>query len=305
MKINRLLEITILLLNRGTITAKELAAKFDVSTRTIYRDIDILSTAGVPVYMNKGNGGGISLLEDYSFNKALISEHESESIILALKAMQVTKYPEIEAVLNKLGSVFKNIEPDNWIEINFSPWGSSPNEHNKFVDIKKAVTDKKIITFNYVNSSGEKSFRSMEPMKLIFKGQAWYLWGYCATRKDFRIFRISRIKDLTVTNNTFVRRKLDETVKYTDETYQIKPVELKLKFLPQVIHRAYDDFDERFISKNSDGTCDVTITFPEDEWVYGYILSFGCYVKVLEPEHIKKIISDRMKKALDFYKNDF
>ncbi len=93
MKINRLLEITILLMNKKTITAKELSERFGVSTRTIYRDADVLSSAGVPVYTNKGNGGGISLLENYSFNKALISEHEREGLLLALKTLQATKYP--------------------------------------------------------------------------------------------------------------------------------------------------------------------------------------------------------------------
>ena len=303
MKINRLLEITIILLNKGTVTARELAGRFGVSTRTIYRDVDVLSCAGVPVFTNKGNGGGISLLENYSINKALISEHESESLLLALKTLQATKYPEIEAVLDKIGAVFKNTESADWVYIDFSPWSSGPNEYNKFIDIKKGILERRVLSFEYINSEGIKSFRSMEPMRLMFKGQAWYLWGYCKMRKDFRVFRISRIKNVTVTGETFERRKPGDRVESGPDEKPRKLAELKLKFRPEVLHRLYDDFDDEIIRKNPDGTCSLTITFPEDEWVYGYLLSFGCHVEVLEPEHIRRILADRMKRALESYES--
>jgi predicted DNA-binding transcriptional regulator YafY len=300
LKINRLLGITILLLNRETVTAKELAERFGVSTRTIYRDIDVLSSAGVPVFTNKGNGGGISLLENYSLNKTLISEYESESLLLALKTLKAAKYPEIDTILEKIGAVFKHSETD-WVHIDFSPWESTPNEHNKFIEIKKAILDRKRISFEYVSSAGEKTSREIEPMKLIFKGQAWYLWGYCVRKNDFRVFRISRIKNVKVTNEIFKRRNYVDK-NQGNETENIRsPVCLKLKFYPQVLHRLYDDFDDEMIVRNSDGTCTVEVQFPEDEWVYGYLLSFGSYVEILEPQHIRDIIADRAKKLLKFY----
>lgn len=303
MKINRLLEITIILLNKGTVTAKELAGRFGVSTRTIYRDVDVLSCAGVPVFTNKGNGGGISLLENYSINKALISEHESESLLLALKTLQATKYPEIEAVLDKIGAVFKNTGSADWVYIDFSPWSSRPNEYDKFIDIKKGILERRVISFEYVNSEGIKSSRSMEPMRLMFKGQAWYLWGYCKAKKDFRVFRISRIKNVTVTDEVFERRESEAHAGSAPDEKPKELVELKLKFRPEVLHRLYDDFDDEIIRKNADGTCNVEITFPEDEWVYSYLLSFGCHVEVLEPEHIRRILVGRMKRALEYYEN--
>ena len=303
MKINRLLEITILLLNKGTITAKELAERFGVSTRTIYRDVDVLSSAGVPVFMNKGNGGGISLLENYSLNKALISEHESESLLFALKTLQATKYPEIDAVLDKISAIFKNVDSTDWVYIDFSPWSSNPNEYSKFTDIKKAILERKVITFDYINSDGGRTHRSIEPMRLIFKGQAWYLWGYCNLKQDFRVFRISRIKKVVVTSSSFIRREFKEHGKEGKSHTPVKLVNLKLKFYPEVLYRLYDDFDDELIIRNTDGTCSITVTYPEDEWVYGYLLSFGCYLEVLEPEHIRSIVAERMKKALEFYKS--
>lgn len=301
LKINRLLEITILLLNRGTVTAKELAERFEVSTRTIYRDVDVLSSAGIPVFTNKGNGGGISLLENYSLNKTLISEHESESLLLALKTLQATKYPEIDVILDKISAVFKHSEAADWVHIDFSPWASRPNEYNKFIEIKKAILDRKRISFDYISSTGEKTSRVMEPMRLVFKGQAWYLWGYCNTKNDFRIFRISRTKNVKVTNLGFERRQHSDNSR-SDETESIRHlVSLKMKFYSQALYRLYDDFDDEMIVRNSDGTCTVEVKFPEDEWVYGYLLSFGSYVEVLEPQHIRDIIADRARKLLEFY----
>lgn len=304
MKINRLLEITILLLNRGTITARELAGRFEVSTRTIYRDLDVLSGAGVPVYTNKGSGGGISLLDSFALNKTLISEAESSNLLLALKTLQATKYPDIDLILEKIGAVFKGGSEADWINVDFSPWGSDPNEYNKFYDIKKAILEQRVIVFDYVNTNGDRSRRSIEPVQIIFKAHAWYLWGYCRLRRQFRFFRVSRLKNLTITGETFVKRDLKEQTGEEAEGQTRRDVTLRLRFLPAALHRIYDDFDESFLCKNGDGTCDVTVVYPEDEWVYGYILSFGPYVQVLEPPHIKKIIADRLKSALKYYESE-
>jgi len=301
MQIHRLLELVIILLNRKTITAKELAERFDVSTRTIYRDVDVLSSAGVPVFTNKGNGGGISLLEDFSLNKTLISHQERESLLLALATLKATKYPEIDSILEKIGAVFKNADTTNWVQIDFSHWGSKLNEQNKFAEIKKAILQRIPLSMDYVNSAGENSRRSIEPMQLVFKGQAWYLWGYCRSKNNFRLFRISRIKNVSLTNASFERRAFNASDQQNQDKDLRPPVRLKLRFCPEVLYRVYDDFDSDLFTKNADGTCDVTVTFPEDEWVYGYILSFGSYVRVLEPKEVRDIIIGRMSRALQSY----
>jgi len=301
MKINRLLEITLILLNKKTVTAQELAERFEVSTRTIYRDVDELSSAGVPVFTNKGSGGGISLLENFAINKAMLTEHERDSVLLALKTLQATKYPEIEAILEKIGAVFKKTAAVDWVHIDFTQWGSGPNEQNKFIYIKKAILETKVVAFDYINADGILSRREVEPMQLDFKGQAWYVWGYCKTRRDFRTFRISRIRNLSVTDESFKRRP-PESVR--DEESVVTPknlVTLKLRFQPENLYRVYDDYDQDRITRNKNGTYDVTMTVPEDDWVYGYIMSFGNYVEVLEPKHIRDIVQERMKKALKYY----
>lgn len=300
MKINRLFEMTTILLNKGTVTAKELAARFGVSTRTIYRDIDVLSSAGVPVYTNKGNGGGISLLENYAINRAIISDQESESLLLAVKTLQMTKYPDVDIILEKIGSLFKNAPQTDWVEIDFSSWSSMPNENNKFNDIRTAMLKRQVIAFEYVNSDGNRSHRSAEPEKLLFKSNAWYLIAFCHRRHEHRIFRISRIKNLEITAGTFVPKVLpapDEE----ESKWLSKFIRLKLRFQPQVLSRLYDEFDDSYIKKDTDGSFLVEVALPEDEWVYGYIMSFGSAVEVLAPGHIRKIIAEKMRQALKIY----
>ena len=245
------------------------------------------------------------MLENYALNKAILTEHERDSLLLALKTLQATKYPEIEMILDKIGALFKNTGAADWVDIEFSPWGSGPNAENKLLNIKRAILGCRVITFDYINANGIKSQRNIEPLQLRFKGQAWYLNGYCLMRRDVRTFRISRIKNLVVTDSTFERRLVESIQEEEPEPITQKNVTLKLRFQPEDLYRVYDDYDEERITRNPDGTYDVTVTFPEDEWVYGYIMSFGNYVEVLEPPHIRDIVSNRMRKALKFYENSF
>lgn len=303
MKLNRLLEITILLMNNNTITAKELAERFQVSTRTIYRDLDVLSSSGVPVYTNKGKGGGISLLEGFTLNNTLVSEQERESILLALKTLQATNYPEIDLILNKIGSVFKNVKISDWVDIDFTPWGSSPHEDNKFQEIKRAIIERKIICFHYVNNEGERTQRSVEPMQLIFKGFSWYLKGYCHLKEGFRVFRISRIKHVNVLEEVFSRRVLEEGDETEFYHFNKSLINIKLIFKPQVLSRVYDDFEYERIRKRQDGKIEVEALFPDDDWVYTYILSYGCSVEVAEPISIRDKVAKRLEDTLQQYRD--
>jgi predicted DNA-binding transcriptional regulator YafY len=290
MKINRLIEIVVVLLNRRAVTARELAGRFGVSTRTIYRDVDTLSSAGVPVYTDRGRGGGISLLEEYTLEKTLLSKSESEGLVFALQAMGATDYPEASALLEKIGSIFKSSQAHDWIEVDFEGWGSRVNEDSKFGKIRDAILNSLVVNFDYVDGNGAKSNRDAEPVKLIFSAYTWYLIAFCQKRNAARMFRLSRIKNVRVTDRHFERRDKRE---YECEYKHPPLVELKLRCDERVLNRLYDGFDEQFIKGNSDGSFDLTVRLPEDEWVYGFILSFGDYAEVLAPEHIRETIKER------------
>lgn len=302
MQINRLLEIIMILLNKETITAKELAQHFDVSTRTIYRDINTLSLSNIPIYTNKGSGGGISILPEFTINKSLLSEKEQCDIIAALQSLKAANYHDVDTVITKLGAIFKSSNNYNWIEVDFSHWGSDSQEKDKFNNLKSAILTHKVVEFHYVSSYGEKTKRVVEPLKLLFKGQAWYLQGFCRNKEQNRTFRISRIRNLVVKDEAFENiHSMDLSIEPTlIDSNNITT--LRLKFDPQVTYRVYDDFGYENIKHNEDGTVEATISFPKGEWVYGYILSFGHFVEVLGPQDIRDEIKERLYSALKVYK---
>ncbi|MCC3866998.1 helix-turn-helix transcriptional regulator [Terrisporobacter mayombei] len=301
MKINRLTEIILILLNKKTVTAKELSDKFQVSTRTIYRDIETLSLSGVPVYMSKGKNGGIGLLECFSINKTLLSENDKESITLALKALSTIEYPNINSVINKVGFVNNKEDNDNWIDIDLSRWGNKTYEDDKFDKIRYAILNNKLVEFSYINSLANQSKRIIEPIKLTYKGQSWYLYGYCRLKEDLRLFRISRIKDFEVKNECFIKRYFENQEINKEEKEVFNIVKVKLEVKKEALYRAFDDFAEESIIDNKNGTYQVNIEFPENEWLYGYILSFGPYAKVVEPLHIRNIVLEKMQETLNMY----
>lgn len=300
MQINRLFEIIYILMNKKGITAKALADKFEVSVRTIYRDIEILSQTGIPIYTNKGRGGGIKLLENFVLNKSLISESEQNEILTSLQSLSAIKYPDAQPILDKLGTLFnKNIT--NWIDVDFSSWSGGINEYECFENIKTAILESRIITFYYHNAQGEKAYRIVEPVKLIFKGQAWYFYGYCTVKKDYRFFKITRVKELNITEEVFCRDIPDNLFDYKDTIYTAIKERLILKVDKSMAYRVYDEADEKHITIIQDGNFLIEIDIVDEKSVYQYILSYGDTVEVLAPPHIRENIAKTLKRALEKY----
>ncbi|AGK95509.1 helix-turn-helix transcriptional regulator [Clostridium pasteurianum] len=301
MQINRLFEIVYILLNKKVSTAKEFAEYFQVSTRTIYRDINTLSSTGIPIYTNQGKGGGIRILDNFILNKSLLSENEQNEILIALQSLKALKYPDIDTTLSKLSNLFKK-DNYNWIEVDFSNWGSNKFDKEKFDILKEAVINNKIIAFKYYNSSGEKSNRKAQPLKLIFKDRSWYLQSFCLSKQNYRTFKISRMSNITITEEISNIISLDKLQIQSQREQAHKVTNFKLHFLPNAAYRIYDEFDEKDIVKNKDGSFNVITVLPEGEWIYDYIMSFGTGIEVLEPKVVRDILLEKLKKMIGKYK---
>ncbi len=294
---NRLFEIVYILMQKKKVTAKELADKFEVSTRTIYRDIEVLSRANIPIYMAKGKDGGIGLLEEYVLNKTILSEEEQNQILFALQGMIQVRGQDEKDILEKLSILF-NKKVNDWIKIDLSNWSKSHSQENRFDIIKSAILSKKLIEFIYYNSNGEESKRIVEPLQIWFKDKSWYLISYCKLKEDYRIFKIARIKEIKILQEHF-ERELPKEQK--EEKCNFKSISLELEISKQMAYRVYDEFENSEISKKENGDFIVKVEYPENEWVYGYILSFGEYIKVIAPNRVKSIIRDKLEKTLKNY----
>lgn len=297
MQINRLFEIVYILLDKKTVTSKELAERFEVSPRTIYRDIETLSFAGIPVYMSKGKGGGISLLPDFVLNKAVITDGEKEDILSSLKAVNAVNLNKTDTALKKLSSLFGESNTD-WIEVDFSSWANVQNETETFNTIKSAILGKRIISFSYDSAKGQQTSREVEPLKLCFKSGAWYLYGYCKSRCDFRFFKLRRIRELCISEHNF-QRKSPNQIFSNKNVFQEEYVKLKLKLSAEVAYRVYDEFDR--YEQQEDGSFIAEINYPKGEWIFYYITTFGSHCEVLEPEDVRNDVKAELQNTLKHY----
>ncbi len=297
MQISRLFEIVYILLDRKKATAQELADHFEVSVRTIFRDIDALSSAGIPIYANQGKGGGIMLLDNFVLNKSVLSEKEQNEILMALQNLSATRYPDIDFVLSRLSSFFKKSDI-NWIEVDFSPWGSDEKHKEKFNLLKMAIVNNQVITFDYFNTSGIKSSRRAEPVKLIFKDRAWYLIAYCYERNAYRTFRITRMGNVRITEDFFRKRVSEEQPADLEDKHFRRAIDIQLEISPAGAYRVYDDFYEKDVIKNKDGSFTITTSLPEGDWIYNYLLSFGPILKGIKPQSLHDTLVSKMEVML-------
>lgn len=299
MQINRLLEMVYILFEKKKVTARELADYFEVSQRTIYRDVEALGAAGIPVYAEKGKGGGIRLLDNYVIKKSLLSEKEQVNLLASLQGMNVLNGPEVDPVLRKLATLFKKKDAD-WIEVDFSHWGGGIDEREKFNDLKNAILGKNKIAFDYFSASGQKTERTIEPLKLMFKGQSWYVYGFCLSKEALRFFKVSRIRQLRQLSEDFFRI-LPEGPVFEKPEIGGSQIRLILKIDAAMAYRIYDEFAPASITKHQDGSFLVVSYLPEDDWVQGYILSYGDATEVLEPQWLREAIKKKLENSLRKY----
>ena len=301
MQIDRLIQIVFLLLRHENITAKQLAEELCVSTRTIYRDINILSVAGIPITSQKGFGGGLSLLQGFSLDKSYFTQEEQNNIVQALQILKSSNYPDADKSLNKVAGLFSHNLQSEWLEIDFSYWGSPEKERNNITALERAIINKYVITFTYFNAELTVTHQTVEPLKLVFKSHSWYLVAYSENKKDIRTFKMSRIRELQITNQLFDRelpKDFSITPVYKEE-YNT-PVFI-LHFFFFIAYKVYDEFQEKYIKKLDDGTLEVTFRYQLSDWTFLYLLSFGEYVEIIEPVEARNILKEKAKKIFSMY----
>ena len=297
MKDNRLFRILYYILEKGKVTASELADKFEVSVRTIYRDIDSISSAGIPIYALQGKGGGIEIAEDFVLRKSLLSENEKQQIISALQGLDNIAIQHENELLTKLSALFK-MKNTSWIEVDFNNWQNNKMYEKTFNDIKSAILSKNIVSFTYFSSNEKETSRRVKPVRLLFKGQDWYLYALCLLRNDFRYFKLSRIKNLETHTEKF-DDNFEDVVLKKEMPYE-NTVHIKVKFDRKAAFRVYDELNGE-ITEDDEGNLYAEIEIPNDYNLFNYIFSFGDGAEVLEPKEIRIQIKEMINKMAGKY----
>ena len=300
--INRLLGMIHILMKQGTVTAAELSERFEVSVRTIYRDMDTLSAAGIPIYARRGKNGGICLTEQFVLDKMLITKEEQQEILSGLISLRETRADGEKNILQKLGEFFKT-DPVDWLAIDLSDWSGSRKQ--LYEDIKNAVLERRLVRFDYYGQLGEMRRRTVQPVQLLFKEYTWYLRAFCRERNAWRIFKLFRMKRLEVLSEVFVPRDGSDGEAGAGAEDQKEPAlssaVIDIRIDRKEAYRIYDRFEEEEIEALPEGDFLVHMHADVDDWVYGVILSFGSSAEVLAPEEIRQEVRQRILDMAERY----
>lgn len=301
MKIDRLIGILSILLQQEKTTAPYLAEKFEVSKRTIMRDIEHLCKAGIPLVTTQGKQGGISIMEGYTMDRTLFTSKEMQSIMAGLKGLDsVAGTNQYQCLMEKLSVKQNNILASNrHIQIDLSSWHKS-SLIPKIEKIQNAIEECMEIKFRYYSPQGE-SERIIEPYILVFQWASWYIYGYCKSRKDYRLFKLNRIQQIDVTESKFVPRQVPEFDFLPDKIYPAR-IEAKAIFKPEVKWRLIENYGIESFTINEDGQLIMKSGFTDKENLFYWLLSFGNQVELKEPQELREEFKQFLNEIQKIYK---
>lgn len=299
MKIDRLIGILTILLQQKKVTAPYLAEMFEVSRRTINRDIEDICKAGIPLTTAQGTNGGIAIMEGYTIDKTLLSSTELQSILAGLKSLDsVSGTNRYRQLMDKLAVNRTTTPADNHIVIDLSSHYKN-SLAPKFEVIKEAIDQKRLITFYYYAPKGESS-RRIEPYLMVYQWSSWYVWGYCLARLDFRHFKLNRLWHLQVLDDTYKPRDLPE---YNSQNQLVMPtlIYLVAEFDPVMKWRLIDEYGIDCFKTTNEGKLRFEFYFSSKENLFSWILSFGDGAEIIEPKDLRKELLEIAEKISKKY----
>lgn len=310
MKIDRLVSIIMILLEKERIGAQELADMFEVSPRTIYRDIDAINLAGIPIRSTSGVGGGFEIMQKYKIDKSIFSSSDLSAILMGLSSL--SNMVRGDELVNALAKVKSFIPADraneielkaNQVYIDLSPWMGYRNIQPYLEMIKTALQESKVLSFEYTDRYGNKTARAAEPYQLVLKNSDWYWQGYCYKRNDFRLFKLSRISNLQIQEETFTPRDYQKPILDFKEILETMQTKIKIRIHKSIMDRVLDFCAIEDFLPDGDENYIVRFPFIENDYYYNILFSFGDKCECLEPLPIRTEMKRRIHDIAALYEN--
>ena len=309
MQIEELFEFVYILIDKKKVTAREISERFGVSTRTVYRWLEALSLSGIPVYSMKGRGGGIAISEKYALDNRILSDEEKLAILSSVKALNSLSGNQNSAVNANSRAVEKLsrlVSGDaDWLEVDFAPWSPDGQDVRKlFSTLRESILKKRQLAFDYFRGDGNLEKRIVHPWKLIYKGQAWYLQGWCTSRKAERFFKLTRMRNVELTGRSATVTK-KEIPAESEKRMQKEPNLLNIKALifPPRISYLLDTFICSQVLPQKDGSILATFSVPDVDWIYDMLLSFHANMKIISPEAVREKVLSLAKNVQKLYED--
>ncbi|SES38577.1 Predicted DNA-binding transcriptional regulator YafY, contains an HTH and WYL domains [Butyrivibrio fibrisolvens] len=293
MKIDRLIGILSVLLQEEKTTAPELAERFEVSKRTINRDIEALCKAGIPIQTSQGVGGGISIMDGYRMDRTILTSRDMQMILAGLRSLDSVSgsryYGQLMEKIKAGSSEFVSgrdsilIDLSSWYRESLAP---------KIEVIQNAIESRHTLKFTYYNQKGE-SIRELEPYYIVFKWSSWYVWGWCLKRNEFRLFKLNRMDKVTMSDTEFVCRDVPTPDLSTEKIFP-GGIKVKALFTEDVKWRLVEEFGPECFTQEPDGRLLFKADYTDMDNLVTWILTFGDKAELLEPkearEKIRKIV---------------
>ncbi len=308
MKVDRLVSIIMLLLNKERIGAQELADMFEVSPRTIYRDIDAINLAGIPILSTSGVGGGFEIMPSYKIDKHVFSSADLSAILMGLSGMSGMIHGE--ELVNALAKVKSFIPAEKeqdiklkakQILIDLNPWNGNIIIQPYLEMIQTAMQEHRLLSFDYIDGHSHQTTRKAEPYQLVLKGSQWYWQGYCYMRNDFRLFRVCRMSKLHIAEDTFSPRDYPAPLLELKGTAEPLQIPIKLRIHQTIMDRLLDYCAYESFIQEDDAHYIVNFPFIENDYYYDILLSFGSKCECLEPLRIREEIKRRIQELAHLY----
>ncbi|MDQ0111935.1 helix-turn-helix transcriptional regulator [Paenibacillus harenae] len=302
MKLERLISMIYKLLNHEVLSASMLAEEFQVSPRTIYRDIDVICAAGFPVISYQGNKGGFGIMDGYKMDKSLLGSYDVASLITVLGSLSsVFEDERAQGTIERLQTIGTEHQTPS-LTVDFETRRTDPDA---LPHLRTAITERIIVRFDYINAQNERTTRDMEPVRLHFKYGNWYIYGYCRTRMDYREFRLSRMMNLFLTRDTFqLHDEVTKEAGSSNTAWQDQVEEVVIRVGPEALAEAMDQFHQMDKQFHDDGS--MTMRIPvyrplKARWLWSILLSFGSGAEVLEPIELRSILKEQLQNTLKLY----
>lgn len=301
MKIDRLIGIITILLQKERITTPQLAERFEVSCRTIQRDIDDICKAGIPIVSMQGYGGGISIADGYKLDKTVLTKEELQAILTGIKSIDsISKTAYGQTLIEKFSNGKDTVLAEHdMILIDLASWYQE-SLPDKIEEIKQAILNQEKISFIYYSDKGE-SKRIIEPYLVIFKWAAWYVYGYCLTNNDFRLFKLNRLWKLQNTKIPYNPQEIPDGKLDFERYFQTEKIKLTALFDQSAKYRLIEEYGPECFTISESGKLIFQWSFSNPEYLLQWILSFGDKVKVMEPPELEAKIYEQAKNILKQY----
>lgn len=300
-KIDRLYAITVYLLNHGKASSRELSQKFEVSARTIQRDIDSLCQAGIPIVAETGVSGGYYLSENFCMDAHTATNEDYAFILTALKGFySAMNSPKINETMEKVASLAKN--SDNGIILDFSVLCEGDNQLLQL--LQDAVRTRHLISFEYTNADNITRVHTVEPVAAVYRWYAWYLLAYSTVKHDYRMYKLSRMRNAKVDEATFAteHKNADEILQDIDKRMPRSLTEITIHCKAEARSKAIEYLNGKVTREYDNNDCDMTLYVVENEYFWwGILLSLGDMIEIKAPEHIRNRVIETAKKIISLY----